>query len=49
MNNDLTFNARTHENVDYVKGHTTLAMTLHYLRDITPDNETMNQMCNILG
>lgn len=30
-------------------GHTTLAMTLHYLRDITPDNETMNQMCNILG
>jgi integrase len=30
-------------------GHSTLAMTLHYLRDITPEEDTFNAMKAVLG
>jgi integrase len=30
-------------------GHTTLAMTLHYLKDITPDRDVASRMSEILG
>ena len=30
-------------------GHSTLAMTLHYLRDITPEEDTVNAMKAVLG
>lgn len=30
-------------------GHSTLAMTLHYLRDLTPEEDTFNAMKNVLG
>ena len=30
-------------------GHTTLAMTTHYLRSVTPEEETLLKMNSVLG
>lgn len=30
-------------------GHSTLAMTLHYLRNITPDDEVLSQVTEVLS